>query len=295
MFRNQYDSDTTTWSPQGRLFQVEYAMEAVKQGSATVGLKSRDYAVLIALCRSSKDAEDSPNTLQRKIMPVDAHMGMSIAGLTADARVVCQHLRSECMMYRHSYDVDYPVQRLVTNLGIKLQATTQRYNRRPFGVGMLIAGYDEKGTHIFQVMPSANVFNCKAMAIGSRSQSARTYLERHLDSFENCTKQELICHGIQAVRGALGNQDSTEFIINTAIVGKDEPFKILSESENQVYFKIAKTMGNPGTSDAEDDRSIGGMMHMMDDMMEQGPSGSGAGRAEDTDAESNAGQEPESQ
>ncbi|KAH8328157.1 hypothetical protein KR067_004632 [Drosophila pandora] len=296
MFRNQYDSDTTVWSPQGRLFQVEYAMEAVKQGSATVGLKSRDYAALIALCRTSKEAEDSPNSpLQRKIMPVDAHMGMSIAGLTADARIVCQHLRSECMSYRHSYDTDYPVQRLVTNLGTKLQATTQRYNRRPFGVGMLIAGYDEKGTHIFQVMPSANVFNCKAMAIGSRSQSARTYLERHLDSFMDSTKQDLICHGIQAIRGALGNQDSSEFTINVAIVGKDEPFKIFNETENQIYFEIAKTMGNPVTSDAEDARSIGGMIDMMDDMLEHGPSGSGSGPALDTDEESNAGLEPRPQ
>ncbi|XP_017047749.1 proteasome subunit alpha type-1 [Drosophila ficusphila] len=268
MFRNQYDSDTTVWSPQGRLFQVEYAMEAVKQGAATVGLKSSDYAVLIALCRSSKDT----NTLQRKIMPVDSHVGMSIAGLTADARQVCQYIRTECMSYRHSYDSEYPIRRLVANLGNKLQATTQRYDRRPYGVGMLVAGYDEQGPHIYQVMPTANVLNCKAMAIGSRSQSARTYLERHMESFESSSKDELICHGIQAIRGALGHEDSSTLTINVAIVGKDVPFTTFTDNQNRVYLNMAKVQGDP-LSGEEDIFSDEGMSD--DDLMDQGPSGSG--------------------
>ena len=81
-FRNQYDNDVTTWSPQGRLHQVEYAMEAVKQGSATVGVKSKNHAVLVALKRASSEL----SAYQKKIMNLDDHMGMSIAGLTADAK-----------------------------------------------------------------------------------------------------------------------------------------------------------------------------------------------------------------
>ncbi|XP_017132161.1 proteasome subunit alpha type-1 [Drosophila elegans] len=269
MFRNQYDNDTTVWSPQGRLFQVEYAMEAVKQGAATVGLKSSDFAVLIALCRTSKET----NTLQRKIMPVDGHVGMSISGLTADARQVCQYMRTECMAYRHSYDSEFPVRRLVGNLGNKLQATTQRYDRRPYGVGMLVAGYDEQGPHIFQVMPTANVLNCKAMAIGARSQSARTYLERHMESFEECSMDELICHGIQAIRGSLGHDDSSDLTINVAIVGKDLPFKMFTDAENQSYLNMANVLGQPFTGDQDALTDADGMSD--DDLMDQGPSGSG--------------------
>jgi len=281
MFRNQYDSDTTVWSPQGRLFQVEYAMEAVKQGAATVGLKSADFAALIALCRNTKDTD----TLQRKIMPVDSHVGMSIAGLTADARQVCQYMRTECMAFRHSYDSEFPVRRLVANLGNKMQATTQRYDRRPYGVGMLVAGYDEQGPHIYQVMPTANVFSCKAMAIGSRSQSARTYLERNMESFETCGRDELICHGIQAIRGSLGHGDTENLTINVAIVGKGEPFKIFTDAENQTYLNMVKDLEPPLLGE-QDALSENGMSE--DDLMGTGPSGSGMPANSASDVDTNA-------
>merc|ERR1712212_1030764 len=85
MFRNQYDNDVTVWSPQGRIHQIEYAMEAVKQGSATVGLKSKTHAVLVALKRSQSELAAH----QKKILHVDNHIGIAIAGRTADARVLC--------------------------------------------------------------------------------------------------------------------------------------------------------------------------------------------------------------
>ncbi|XP_020914494.1 proteasome subunit alpha type-1 [Exaiptasia diaphana] len=84
MFRNQYDNDVTVWSPQGRIHQIEYAMEAVKQGSATVALKSKSHAVLVALKRAPSEL----SAHQKKILPVDSHVGISIAGLTADARLL---------------------------------------------------------------------------------------------------------------------------------------------------------------------------------------------------------------
>jgi len=83
-FRNQYDSDVTVWSPQGRLHQVEYAMEAVKLGSATVGLKNRTHAVLVALKRAASEL----SAYQDKLFPIDDHLGISISGLTADARLL---------------------------------------------------------------------------------------------------------------------------------------------------------------------------------------------------------------
>ncbi|XP_030383004.1 proteasome subunit alpha type-1 [Scaptodrosophila lebanonensis] len=261
MFRNQYDSDVTVWSPQGRLHQVEYAMEAVKLGTATVGLKNSDFAVLVALCKPPSELSAS----QRKIIPIDDHLGISIAGITADARVLSKYLRSECLSYKHSYDANYPVSRLITNLGNKMQSTTQRYDRRPYGVGLLVAGYDEKGPHIYQVVPSANYYNCKAMSIGSRSQSARTYLERNLLKFNNCTKDEIICHGIKAIRGSLPNDEHTtkeessfQMNIAVAIVGRNQPFKILSGEENSKYLEMIKDFEtseeSPTADDGDDNR-----------------------------------------
>ena len=85
------------------------------------------------------------------------------------------------MNHKYVYDVQLPVSRLVTMVSNRLQRSTIGYGRRPFGVGILVAGYDERGAHIFEIEPSANFFNSKAQAIGARSQSARTYLERNLD------------------------------------------------------------------------------------------------------------------
>ncbi len=78
MFRNQYDNDITIWSPEGRIFQIEYAMEAVKQGSACVGLKSKTHAVLVALKRSTSEL----GSFQKKVFKIDDHMGMGISGIT---------------------------------------------------------------------------------------------------------------------------------------------------------------------------------------------------------------------
>lgn len=84
-----------------------------------------------------------------------------------------------------------------------MQHCTQRYDRRPFGVGLLVAGFDDTGAHIYQTCPSANFYNCKAMSIGARSQSARTYLEKKLDELSSASLEELIKHGLRALRDTL--------------------------------------------------------------------------------------------
>ncbi|XP_065161218.1 proteasome subunit alpha type-1-like [Atheta coriaria] len=235
MFRNQYDSDVTVWSPQGRLHQVEYAMEAVKLGSATVGLKSRTHAVIIALKRASSEL----SAHQKKIIPIDNHIGITISGLTADARMLSRYMRTECLNYKYSHDSLLPVNRLIAALGNKMQVCTQRYDRRPYGVGLLVAGYDDLGPHIYQTCPSANYFDCKAMSIGARSQSARTYLEKHLDEFVACTLEELVKHGLRALRDTLPNEiDLNTKNVSIGYIGEGIEFKILDENETAVYLQL---------------------------------------------------------
>lgn len=141
-------------------------------------------------------------------------------------------MRSECLQHQFAYSTKLPVPRLVGTVGSKLQLPTQRYGRRPFGVGILVAGYDEQGPHIYQTCPSANVYNCKAMAIGSRSQSARTYLERNLEKFEECTEDELIKHGLLALRETLPNeQQLSTKNCSISIVGKDRDVAIYEDKD----------------------------------------------------------------
>lgn len=242
MFRNQYDNDVTVWSPQGRLHQVEYAMEAVKQGSATVGLKNETHAVLVALKRASSEL----SAHQKKIIPIDNHCGIAIAGLTADARLLSKYMRIECLTNRFSRDSALPINRLVTRLGNKMQICTQRYDRRPYGVGLLVAGYDDLGPHVYQTCPSASYFDCKAMAIGARSQSARTYLEKHLDEFKTCTLEELVRHGLRALRECLPNEvDLNKKNASVGIVGKGMEFTVFEDDAVEPYLETIKNDERP--------------------------------------------------
>lgn len=247
MFRNQYDNDVTVWSPQGRIHQIEYAMEAVKQGSATVGLKSKTHAVLVALKRAPSEL----SAHQKKIIPIDDHVGVSIAGLTADARLLSNFMRSECLNSRYAYDQPLPISRLVGSIGSKSQIPTQRYGRRPFGVGLLVAGYDSMGPHIYQTCPSANTYDCKCMAIGARSQSARTYLEKYLDKFSDCSLEDLIKHGLRALRDTLPSEvELTTKNCSLGIVGKELDFTIYDDDAVTNYLAMIegedKDRGSPG-------------------------------------------------
>ncbi|CBY24299.1 unnamed protein product [Oikopleura dioica] len=250
MFRNQYDSSTTTWSPQGRIHQIEYAMEAVKQGSATVGVKSKTHAVLVAL----KRAQNELSAHQQKCLRIAPHCGMSMAGLTADGRGLTNFMRTEALNYEMVYGSDMPVARLVDVVGSKLQTPTQIYYRRPFGVGLLIAGYDKQGPHIYQTCPSANYYSCKAMSIGSRSQSARTYLEKFLDDLEGCSKNDLVKHGLMALRETLPtDQELTEHNVTVCIVGENQKYAEYNNEETKQFLDLLDSTKKPARERAQAD------------------------------------------
>lgn len=248
MFRNQYDNDVTVWSPQGRLHQVEYAMEAVKQGSATVGLKNASHAVLVALKRASSELSSH----QKKVVAIDDHLGISIAGLTADARMLSRYMRTECLNHRYAHGGPLPTTRLIATLGNKMQVCTQRYDRRPYGVGLLVASHDEHGPHVYQTCPSANYFDCRAMAIGARSQSARTYLEKNLDRFKDAPLDELINHGLRALRDTLPNEiELSDKNVSIGVVGEGQQFVVYNDESVTKYLGFVETEERRGGTSSE--------------------------------------------
>lgn len=232
MFRNQYDTDVTTFSPQGRLHQVEYAMEAVKQGSACVALRSKDIAVVVALKRA-------PNELashQKKVFKIDTHMGIGISGLVADARTLAKYMRNESLNHKWAYESSMQVGRLVGMVSDKAQVFTQKQQKRPYGVGLLVIGYDKTGAHVYETSPSGNFFEYKAQAMGARSQSARTYLEKHFETFEGLARDELIEHGLQALKSVQA-KGLTSKNTTVAFVGKNVPFTILEDDDVRPYLE----------------------------------------------------------
>ncbi|KAL7535422.1 hypothetical protein ACHAXR_006477 [Thalassiosira sp. AJA248-18] len=255
MFRNMYDTDVTVWSPEGRLLQVEYAMESVKQGSACIALRSSTHSVIGALKRSVSELSSH----QQKILEIDDHLGIGIAGLTADARTLAKWMRNECLNHKYVYGVPMPTGRLATDLADRHHRTTQTYVRRPYGVGLLLASFDKNGPHVYQTCPSGNVYECYATAIGARSQSGRTYLEKHHESFTTCEKDDLIMHALRALVGCVsGDGELTSENGSIGVVGKDEKFMLIEGAELQPYLdRLELEGGNNGGGAEEEEEEEG--------------------------------------
>jgi 20S proteasome subunit alpha 6 len=228
MFRNNYDNDSVTFSPQGRIFQVEYAQEAVKQGSVVVGVVSNTHVVLAALKRNPEEL----SSYQKKIIPIDTHFGVGLAGLASDARVLSNFMKQQSLASRLTYDRAIPISEITLRIGDRAQTNTQQYGRRPYGVGLLIGGVDSRGPHLFEFQPSGVTQEMVACGIGARSQMARTYLERNLDHFASSSREDLIKHALRALKESL-SQDKELTVDNTSVgvAGVEERFKLYEGSE----------------------------------------------------------------
>lgn len=255
MFRNNYDNDSVTYSPTGRLFQVEYALEAIKQGSAAVGLASKTHVVLVGLKRNAEEL----GSYQKKLIKIDDHMGVALAGLAPDARVLSNFLRKQAMNSKMVFNRPLLVSKAVYSIADKAQQNTQSYGSRPYGVGLLVSGYDDTGAHLYEFQPSGSVLEYYGASIGARSQAARTYLERNLEKIRDCeTPEELIVHGLNALRDTL-SQDVELTFKNTSvsIVGKDTKFTTYDDEDVQQWLDKLDSVTNSTHRDEDDDEEAG--------------------------------------
>jgi len=208
-----------------------------------VGLRSKTHAVLCTLKKSKSELA----SFQEKLFKVDDHIGMAISGLTADARVICKFMRNECLNHKYVYDSFHPFGRLLNKVSEKSQIKTQRASKRPYGVGLLVAGYDQDGPHLYETSPNGDINEYYAYSIGARSQSARTYLENHFETFNGSNLNDLILHGVKAVSTSVQDEaDLNAKSIEIALVGADQAFKIVSQEENQVYLTGLKEFNPQG-------------------------------------------------
>lgn len=156
------------------------------------------------------------SSYQKKIVGVDDHLGVALAGLASDARVLSNFMKQQSLASKLSYGRAIPIERIVNMIGDRAQSSTQHYGKRPYGVGLLVAGVDDLGPHLFEFSPSGLTQEMLACAIGARSQMARTYLERHLDKFADCSRDELVKHGLLALKESLA-QDKELTVDNTSL------------------------------------------------------------------------------
>jgi 20S proteasome subunit alpha 6 len=153
-------------------------------------------------------------------------------------------MRTEALNNKYVYG--HPIQgsRLVLDLADMHQQCTQSYVRRPYGVGLLVGTYDQTGPHLYLTEPSGNYFEYYAMAIGSRSQTSRTYLEKEFDGFANCSVDELIKHALKALAASLaGDSDLTSSNASIAVVGANHSLQIIEGADIQRYLDAVEVEG----------------------------------------------------
>ncbi|RXK34959.1 20S proteasome subunit alpha 7 [Tremella mesenterica] len=173
-----YDLDVSTYSPDGRLFQIEYANKAVEAAGVAIGLRCSDGVVLaVERMLHSRLLVKGAN---RRIQSLDDHIGMASAGLLADAKNLGNRGRDEVHNYRDSYDSPITVQILSDRMSGYVQAHTCYGSSRPFGISTLLAGVDNTGPRLFCIEPSGVYYGYHGAAVGKGKALAKTELEKVL-------------------------------------------------------------------------------------------------------------------
>jgi proteasome alpha subunit len=220
-----YDRAITVFSPDGRLYQVEYAREAVKRGTTAVGIKCSEGIVLIVDKRVSSRLLEASSI--EKIFIIDEHIGVASSGLVGDARALVDRARIEAQINRVTYDERIDVEALAKKLGDHMQTYTQFGGARPYGTALLIAGVSEGECRLFETDPSGTLLEYKATGIGiGRTAVMKVFEEEY--SYEASMK-EVILLGLKALH------DATEgkFDVNTVEIG-------VIETRNPVFRKMTK-------------------------------------------------------
>ena len=229
-----YDHGVSTFSPDGRLYQVEYARESVKRGTTTVGLMFRDGVILIVDKRISSKLVIAHSI--EKMYQIDDHIGITTSGLVADARQLVDRARVQCQINRMTYGDSRSVTSLVKKMCDHKQSFTQYGGARPFGTALLIAGIDDEGIHLYETDPSGAYQSYQAGAIG-RGRSAV------IDHFESSWKQNMtqnaaIKLGLEALRDSL-EDDLNAATVEIAVVTSDGYQKMDQESTTKHLDKMS--------------------------------------------------------
>jgi len=191
-----YDRAITVFSPDGRLFQVEYAREAVKRGTTTVGIKFKGGIALIVDKRITSRLIE-PSSIE-KIFKIDEHIGCATSGLVADARALVERARIEAQINRLTYESPIQVKALARKICDFKQTYTQYGGVRPFGTALLIGGVDDTGAHLFATDPSGAMMEYKATAEGEGRDAAMEYFEKNYE--EGMSMKKAIDLGIEAIK-----------------------------------------------------------------------------------------------
>nr|ANM86161.1 proteasome subunit alpha type-4 [Stygiella incarcerata] len=222
----RYDSYTTIFSPEGRLHQVEYAIEAISHAGACIGVLATDGVVLAAEKKIISKLLDSQ--LTEKMYKIDDHLACAVAGMTADANILINRARLGAQDHLQMFEEPVPVEELINSICNVKHAYTQYGGLRPFGVSFLFAGWDRyNGFQLYASDPSGNYGAWKASAIGANHQTAQNVLK------ENWT-EDLDIEG--AIRLTVKVLSKT--MDSTSLTSEKLEFATLTQKDGKTVFHV---------------------------------------------------------
>ena len=226
-----YDMTPTMYSPDGRIYQVEYAIETVKRGTLAIGIQAKD-GVVIAVEEKTRDLQVEEST--QKIFQVDDHIGVAAAGYIPDARVQVDSARFFAQSNKLTYDESVEVETVAKHLADQSHQFTQYSGVRPFGVALIIAGVDKHGNRIFVTDPSGTFVLYSAVAIGGNSDEVTDFLEKNYK--EEMSVDDAISLAISAIN-LKSDEKGIKHIRMSKITSDTKQFEKVSNEELAKYSK----------------------------------------------------------
>lgn len=227
-----YNFSLTTFSPSGKLVQIEYALQAVAKCPTSLGIRARN-GVVVATEKKLPPLMDE--TSLERVSHITSTIGMVYSGMGPDARLLLRKARKQAQVYQRFYKEPIPVLALVKEVASIMQDYTQSGGVRPFGVSLLIAGIEEDGSpQLYQVDPLGSYFGWKASAIGKNMINARTFLEkRYHDEIE---LEDAIHTALLTLKEGFDGEMNEKNIEVGIIDSETRAFRILSQAELKDYI-----------------------------------------------------------
>lgn len=248
-----YDRGITIFSPDGRLYQVEYAREAVKRGTASIGVRTTD-GVILAVDKRIRSPLMERSSVE-KIHKADNHIGIASAGHVADARQLIDFARQQAQINRLRYDEPIGVETLTKAVTDHIQQYTQLGGARPFGVALIIGGIEDGVPRLYETDPSGTPYEWKALAIGADRSELQDYLEEQYD--EELTLDAGVDLALSALASVNDNSLSPENVGIATIDRETTTFAELNHDEIEAHLAELDVLpeDEPDETDETDETS----------------------------------------
>lgn len=236
-----YDLSASQFSPDGRVFQVEYAQKAVENSGTVIGLRGKDGVVLaVEKLITSKLYEPGTNT---RIFSIDTHVGMAVSGLISDARQLVENAKTEASNYRSQYGNNIPLKYLNDRVSMYMHAYTLYSAIRPYGCSVIVSSWDEgDGPSLYMIDPSGVSYGYFGCAVGKAKQAAKTEVEKL--KLQDMKVEDLVKEAAKIIYLVHDELKDKQFELELSWIGKNTnglhqrvPHKVFLEAEK--YAKAA--------------------------------------------------------